>query len=129
MGIWQGRSDKKATGGRLRHPKKKRKTEIGGVPFHTFVGEDRKKLFRTRGGSQKVKLLGARWANVIDQNNNKAKKTKIIRVVKNPANIHYVRRNIVTKGAIIETEDGGLAKVTSRPTQHGVVNAVKVKED
>jgi len=35
-----------------------------------------------------------------------------------------VRRNIITKGAIIEVEGERLAKVTSRPGQHGVVNAV-----
>jgi small subunit ribosomal protein S8e len=34
---------------------------------------------------------------------------------------------IITKGAIIETELG-LAKVVSRPGQHGVVNAVKIEK-
>jgi small subunit ribosomal protein S8e len=34
-----------------------------------------------------------------------------------------VRRNIVTKGAIIET-DAGQARVVSRPGQDGQVNAV-----
>ncbi|MGC8851015.1 MAG: 30S ribosomal protein S8e, partial [Candidatus Micrarchaeia archaeon] len=37
------------------------------------------------------------------------------------------RENIVTKGAIIETELGK-AKVTSRPGQHGIVNAVLLKQ-
>ncbi|RLF79472.1 30S ribosomal protein S8e, partial [Thermococci archaeon] len=44
-----------------------------------------------------------------------------------PANRQYVRRNIITKGAIIQTEIGK-AIVTSRPGQDGVVNAVLIKE-
>ena len=52
-------------------------------------------------------------------------KTEIISVVENPANIHYVRRNIMTKGAIIETELGK-AKITSRPGQTGTINAILI---
>ena len=37
-----------------------------------------------------------------------------------------VRRNILTKGAIIET-DAGKAKITNRPGQEGTVNAVLVE--
>jgi small subunit ribosomal protein S8e len=36
--------------------------------------------------------------------------------------------NVITKGAIIETEDG-LAKVTSKPSKDGVVNAVLIKSN
>jgi small subunit ribosomal protein S8e len=43
--------------------------------------------------------------------------------VENQANIHYVRRNIINKGAIIET-NLGKARVTSRPGQTGTINAV-----
>ena len=56
----------------------------------------------------------------------KAKKTKIERVIENPASRHFVRQNVISRGAIIQTPEG-LAKVTSRPTQDGVVNAVLVK--
>ena len=52
-----------------------------------------------------------------------AKKAKIISVAENKASRHFLRRNIITKGAVIETELGK-AKVTSRPGQHGVINAV-----
>jgi len=34
-----------------------------------------------------------------------------------------VRRNIITKGAVIKTEKGP-ARVTSRPGQHGIINAI-----
>jgi len=39
-----------------------------------------------------------------------------------------VRRNILTKGAVVKTEIG-LAKVTSKPGQDGIVNAVLMKEE
>ncbi|MGC8940910.1 MAG: 30S ribosomal protein S8e, partial [Candidatus Nanoarchaeia archaeon] len=34
--------------------------------------------------------------------------------------------NVLTKGAIIETEDG-LAKITSRPSRDGIVNAILIQ--
>ena len=48
-------------------------------------------------------------------------------VVENPANPNYARRNIITKGAVIETS-AGEARVTSRPGQSGQVNAVLLDE-
>ena len=53
-------------------------------------------------------------------------KVKIKNVVDNPADKHLARRNIITKGTIIDTEKGK-ARVTSRPGQDGVINAVLVK--
>jgi small subunit ribosomal protein S8e len=41
----------------------------------------------------------------------------------NSANPNYVRRNLLTKGAILKTEIGR-ARITSRPGQDGVINAV-----
>ncbi|NAT11387.1 hypothetical protein C4E22_07625 [ANME-1 cluster archaeon AG-394-G06] len=46
----------------------------------------------------------------------------IIAVKSNPTNPFFARRNITTKGAVIETEIGD-AVVTSRPDQDGIVNA------
>jgi small subunit ribosomal protein S8e len=63
----------------------------------------------------------------MDPATNRVIKSKIKTVKENPANPHYVRMNIITKGAVIET-DAGLARVTSRPGQHGVVNAVLIKK-
>ena len=62
-------------------------------------------------------------ANVVDPKTQKSKKVKILTVVENSANPFYVRRNIINRGAIIETEIGK-AKVTSRPGQHGLINAI-----
>jgi small subunit ribosomal protein S8e len=49
----------------------------------------------------------------------------VITVRENPANPNYVQRNIITKGAILET-DLGLVRVRSRPGQDGVLNGVRV---
>ncbi|WP_054840472.1 30S ribosomal protein S8e [Thermococcus sp. JCM 11816] len=129
MAIWQGRSLKKPSGGRIILARKKRKRELGREPANTKVGEDRekRKIIRTYGGNRKVRLVEALYANVFE--GGKGKKVKILNVVENPANRQYARRNIITKGAIIETEIGK-AIVTSRPGQDGgVVNAVLIKEE
>ena len=86
-----------------------------------FIGEKKVKAKRARGGGMKYTLLKAGTANVMK--GGKAQKAKIISVVDNKADSHFIRRNIITKGAIIET-DLGKARVTSRPGQEGVVNAV-----
>jgi small subunit ribosomal protein S8e len=48
---------------------------------------------------------------------------KIETVKDNKANLHYMRRSILTKGAVIKTELGD-ARITNRPGQDGVVNAI-----
>ncbi|AHF80175.1 30S ribosomal protein S8e [Thermococcus paralvinellae] len=128
MAIWQGRSLKKPSGGRIVLARKKRKRELGREPAFTRVAEykEERKIIRTFGGNRKVRLVQALYANVFD--GGKGKKVKILGVVENPANRQYVRRNIITKGAIIQTEIGK-AIVTSRPGQDGVVNAVLIKEE
>ena len=62
---------------------------------------------------------------MLDPKKNTAKKVEILDVLDNTANRDFVRRKIITKGAVIETELGQ-ARVTSRPGQHGVINAVLV---
>jgi small subunit ribosomal protein S8e len=54
------------------------------------------------------------------------KRAKIETVVENRADPNYMRRNILTRGAIIKTELGK-ARVVSRPAQDGVVNAVLIE--
>ncbi len=106
--------------------RKKRLREIGRDSLHTRFGESVKKIaLRKRGGKKIASLKETNFANISE--NGKASKVKIKRVVENPASRHFVRQNIISKGAIIETEKG-LAKVTSRPTRDGTVNAILVKE-
>ncbi|MCX8207361.1 MAG: 30S ribosomal protein S8e [Methanothrix sp.] len=120
---WQGKSARKPTGGRLVPARGKRKYELGREPAETLIGPIRVKKIRTRGGNQKLRLLKADVANVSDPVTGATKLVRIETVVDNPANRHYVRRNIITRGAVIRTEIGE-ARVVSRPGQDGVVNAV-----
>jgi small subunit ribosomal protein S8e len=124
MPIHQGRSKRKATGAKLRSFRKKKKYEIGREAIETKVGEEKKKKLRVRGGNFKIKLQAVRYANVTDRG--VTKKVRVLGVEENPANLDLTRRQIITKGAIIQT-DIGLAKVTSRPGQDGIINAVTVE--
>lgn len=125
MALWQGKSNKKSTGGRLVPSKGKRKFEIGREKQYTKLGAESLKQYRTCGGNVKVGMLAAEFANVVDKKTNKVTKVKITNVKANPADPNYVQRNILNKGATIETELGE-AIVTSRPGQDGAVNAVLI---
>jgi len=122
----QGRSKRKRTGGRRRRSHKKTRHQLGRQPAETTVGEPRFQVIDSRGNNEKVRALSANTAQVaID---GEVTEATIENVVENPANVNYVRRNIVTKGAVIETSEGR-ARVTSRPGQTGQVNAVLVDDE
>jgi len=125
MGIWQGRSRRKPTGGRLRPIRGKRRFEIGREIQHATVGTGTVKRYRVRGGNQKLRILTAQTVNVFDPATKTMKVAKIVTVRENPANPNYVQRNIITKGALVET-DLGLVKIRSRPGQDGVLNGVRM---
>ena len=127
MAQWQGRSIRKTSGGRIRLHRKKRPFEIGREKQFTILGENKKSKIRTKGQNEKVRLLSTDIANVFDPNTKKSKNVKILTVLENSANPFYVRRNIINKGAIIDTELGA-AKVTSRPGQHGIINAILIQK-
>ena len=124
--IWQGRSRRSYTGKLLRPHRKKRKYEMGRPQIETLIGERKIRKVRVRGGNYKVRLVRDQFANVYVPREGKVVKAEIKRVVENPANVHYARRNVITKGAIIETSVG-LARVTNRPSQEGVINAVLIE--
>ena len=125
MALWQGKSRRKPTGGRRVPSAGKRKFEIGREKQYTKLGKQSLKQYRTCGGNVKVGMLAAEFANVVDKKTNTVKKVKITNVKTNPADPNYVQRNIINKGATIETELG-TAIVTSRPGQDGAVNAVLI---
>ncbi len=125
MAEWHLRSDRKPTGGRINKSRKKRRSDKGFEFLETKIGERKAKMKRCKGGLIKVRLITADTINVTDSKG-KASKTKILNVVENPANPNYVRRNIMTKGAIVKTELGAV-RITSRPSQDGVVNGVLVQ--
>jgi small subunit ribosomal protein S8e len=116
-----GRSIRKRTGGRLRPIAKRKKHQLGRGPTETQVGEKKFKTINARGNSQKVRAISTDVASIsVD---GEVRSTDIEDVIENPANPNYVRRNIITKGALIQTGEG-TARVTSRPGQDGQVNAV-----
>ena len=125
MALWQGTSNRKSTGGRLVPNKGKRKFEIGREKQYTKLGKQSLKMYRTCGGNVKVGMLAAEFANVVDKKTNKVTRVKITNVKTNPADPNFVQRNILNKGATIETEIGD-SIVTSRPGQDGSVNAVLI---
>ncbi|MCK4435346.1 30S ribosomal protein S8e [Candidatus Bathyarchaeota archaeon] len=129
MSVWHGGTHKKKlTGGRKRAYRKKRKFERGAFPAETTLGERRMKKSRRQGGNVKIRALSERQANISNPTTGKTENTEIIRVVNNPASIDYDRRGVITKGTIIETKLG-LARVISRPGQHGLINAVLLPKE
>lgn len=123
----KARDLRKPTGGRFKPYRGKRKREHGGYPVETtLASEEYRVLSRTRGGGLKVRLKSAVYINLSDPLEGVVRKVKILQALKNPAGVDYTRRGIVTKGALVKTEVG-VAKVTSRPSQDGVVNGVLVE--
>ena len=120
----QGRSTRKRTGGRLKHASNKKRSQLGREPAETTVGEPRFQVIDARGTEPKLRALSTNVAQLSE--NGETTEVDIENVVENPSNVNYVRRNIVTKGAVIETSEGR-ARVTSRPGQTGQVNAVKLE--
>lgn len=123
MGRFQGRATTKFTGGKYRQYRAKRRTEIGREPTFTRVNPIQRKVMRITGGNVKAILLNGNEANVYNPKDKKTQKTSVKTVKSNPSNPHYVQRNIMNKGTIIVT-DLGEARITSRPGQDGVINAV-----
>jgi small subunit ribosomal protein S8e len=113
---------RRPTGGRSRAHRGRRAYEKDGYAIEPIVGAASRRPIRRRGGQVSSGVIFADFANVSDSSG-KAIKSRIVRVKKSPANRDYERRGVITKGAILDTE-AGEAKVTSRPSADGVVNAV-----
>lgn len=120
----QLRSRRKASGGRYKAVRKKKLREVGRDPLYTLIGKKKINFYRGVGGMVKRSLAIAEEANVFD--GSKHKKVKVLSVVDNKANRHFIRRNVITKGAVIKTEIGD-ARVVNRPGQEGFINAVMIK--
>lgn len=125
MVVVQSRSKRKPTGSRYKAYRGKRLYESGRNPAMPRIEADKSKTIRVRGGNKKQITLMAATVNLLDQKTKKFEKVKIKSVIDNPANKNFIRRNILTKGAIIETEKGK-ARITSRPGQEGSINAVLI---
>lgn len=126
MAISNKRSNVKPTGGKLNKNRKKKKRDFGTDFITVKIGEEKRKIIKTAGGNSKAKVVEVEKVNVTDPKTGKTKRTKILTVKDNPANPNFVRMNIITKGATVETELG-LVKITSKPGQHGIMNGVLIK--
>jgi small subunit ribosomal protein S8e len=126
MVVIHGKSKRKPTGGRYTDRPTKRLMQKGSHAAHTKVAETQKKTLPTKGGGEKIKLFAADKVNLYDPKAKKYSMETIKNVSENSADRHFVRHNILTKGAVIATSKGK-AKVTSRPGQEGSVNAVLIE--
>jgi len=127
LSVWHGDQHKrKDSGGKKRVNRKKRRFEKGFFPAETTLGKQKNKIIRKHGGNEKNRLLSVDQVNISDASG-KTSKVEILRVIENPANVDYDRRGVITKGTIIATSLG-TARVTSRPGQDGIVNAIIVSK-
>lgn len=120
------RSTRKSTGGRTRRLRKPRKYEQGGEFAASTVGEQDVEDTGSRGGNTKSRVNRAEQVNLASDG--EVETATIEAVLENPANPDYVRRDLLTKGTLLQT-DKGKARVTSRPGQEGTVNAVLVDDE
>ena len=112
------------TGGRKGKFRDKKLAHVGGVFVATKVSDkDVRTKKRRRGGTSSMRLKKAAYINVSSKDG--SKKAKILRVIESP-NPEFIRMNIITKGAILETEMGKV-KVTNRVGQDGIINGVAVQ--
>ena len=116
----------KITGGR-RHPlRTRRKYETDRYPNEPINGAQVTITRHTRGKNSKTSLKSVDFVN-LSTGDAKVKKTKIIKVLDNATNNDYKRRGIITKGAILEIQEGK-CRIISRPGQNGIANAILLKE-
>jgi len=124
---WNIDKGKKVSGGRIHQYRKKRRFQRMSLPLLTEIGKEKTVLKRGRGNTVKTKSVKIEFVNVNDLKTKKRKKVKILDIVSNPANPHYVRRGIVTKGCVVKTDIGNV-KITSRPSQVGIASGFVVQE-
>ncbi len=127
MAISQLRSKRKASGGKYQRIRKQKLYELGSLPSLTKIGERRVSKKRVLGRNYKLSSLSLDVANIYDPKTKKYEKSKIITVVESPANRHFIRRNIMTRGTVIKTEKGN-ARITNRPGQEGQINAISTEK-
>jgi small subunit ribosomal protein S8e len=127
--AWQsGITKRKKTGGKKRAYRSKRRRDSGSSPLESELGDTIRRVVSGKSSLPKVKIFSDNVVNVSDPSIGTTERLEIQAVVENPANVDYNRRGVITKGAIVRTEKG-LAKIVSRPGQHGVFNAVIIEEE
>lgn len=116
---------RKISGGRYVANRKKKSYELAGQRKIVKLGEEKRKTKRTKGGNTKTFLLGAKFINILTKDK-KQKKAEIKNVLETPSNRFLARQNVITKGAILDT-DMGKVRVTNRPSQEGIINGILIE--
>lgn len=116
---------RKASGGKYNKVKKRKLSKATGQVRIVNLGEKKTKVMRTVGGNKKLVSLSHNSVNVTAKG--KAKVVSIKNVLETPSNRFLARQNVLVKGAIIETEIGK-ARITNRPSQEGIVQAIVVED-
>jgi small subunit ribosomal protein S8e len=105
MGITRSSFHKRrATGGRLKLWRKKRKFEMGRQPSNTRLGTKRVHEVRCRGGLIKQRALRLEHGNYSWGSETITRKTRILDVVYNASNNELVRTKTLVKGAIVQID-------------------------
>lgn len=115
---------RKVSGGKYHKLRKRKAFERPSQERHVVLGSTARKSLRVKGGHQKVILLKSDSVNVLIDG--KTKSAKIINVEETPQNRFLARQNRLVKSAVIETSLGK-ARISNRPSQEGVVNAILIK--
>ena len=126
MSLTNIRSRRRPSGGRIKKILIARLKNRASHPMLTKLDAETKRTeARTLSGGQKIRMRQTNTVNLFDPKSKKHMKAKISATTENMASRHFVRRNILTRGAVIETEKGK-AKITNRPGQEGAINAVLI---
>lgn len=116
---------RKITSGKYHARRKTRLHERTSQDNLVVLGETKRKSIRVLGGNQKIILLKSNTANILIDG--KVKKAEIKNVEETPQNKFFARPNRLVRSAVIETSLGK-ARITNRPTQEGMVNAVLIEK-
>jgi len=102
MGISRDKAHKRrATGGKHKRIRMKRKFEMGRQPANTKIGEKKITRIRVRGGNFKFRALRLDHGNYSWAGEAVTRKTRILKVVYNSTNNELVRTNTLVKGSVI----------------------------
>jgi len=105
MGISRDKAHKRrATGGRVKRIRMKRKFEMGRQPANTKIGDKKITRIRVRGGNYKFRALRLDHGNFSWAGESVTRKTRILKVVYNSTNNELVRTNTLVKGSIIQID-------------------------
>jgi len=95
---------RRATGGKRKIHRKKRKFELGRPPALTKLGSQRIHPVRCRGGRIKYRALRLETGNYAWPSEAVTRKTRVLGVVYNASNNELVRTNTLVKSAIVQID-------------------------